>query len=66
MYQRKALRELQLCSDIVIKPTHKGFVIMVLSKNDYIKEAEQQLNNHTHYEKVNADPCDTRRKLRST
>ena len=59
MYQRKALRELQHCSDIVIKPIDKGFAVMVLSKNDYIKEAEQELNNHTHYEKVNADPCDT-------
>ena len=65
MYQRKALRELRHCSDIAIKPMDKGFVIVVLSKNDYIKEAEQELNHHTYYENVNADPCDTHRKLRS-
>ena len=43
-------------SDIIIKPTDKGSTVVVLSKDDYIKEAERQLNNHAHYQKLNADP----------
>ena len=51
-YQRKALRELRQRPDIVIKPANKGFVVVVLRKDDYIKETERQLNNHAHYEKL--------------
>ena len=48
-HQRKALRELRQRSDIRIKPADKGSAVVVLSKDDYIKEAESQLNNHAHY-----------------
>ena len=54
--QRKALRELRRRSDTVIKLVDKGSAVVVLSKDDYIQEAEWQLNNHGHYEKLNEDP----------
>ena len=54
--QKKALRELQHRSDIVTKPGDKGSAVVVLSKDDYIKDAERQLNNHAHYEKLHKYP----------
>ena len=66
MYQRKALRELQQSSDIIIKYADKGSAVLVLSKIDCIKEAEGQLNHHAHYKKFNADPSDLSWKLGST
>lgn len=42
-YERKALREIQHCSDMVIKPEDKGSAVVVLGKNDHIKEAERRL-----------------------
>ena len=54
-HQRKALRELWQRSDIIIKPADKGSVVVVLSKDDYIKEAERQLSNHAHYQKLNSN-----------
>ena len=41
--------------DVVTKPTEKGSAIVFLSK-DYINEAERQLNNHSHYVRLNTDP----------
>ena len=55
-YQRKALRELQQFSNIILKPANKVSAVMVLSKDNYIKEAEHQLNIHVHHIKLYADP----------
>ena len=41
---------------MVIKPTDKGSAVVILSKEDYISEAERQLNNHAHYTKLDVDP----------
>ena len=41
--------------DVVIKPTEKGSAVVFLGK-DYINEAERQLNNHSHYVRLNTDP----------
>ena len=54
--EKIALRKLRQRRDVVIKPADKGSAVVVLSKQDYIIEAERQLNNHAHYTKLNADP----------
>ena len=43
--ERNALRNLQQRTDIVIKPADKGSAVVMLSKEDYIKEADRQLND---------------------
>ena len=54
--QRNALRNLPQRKDIVIKPADKGSAVVVLSKEDYIKEANRQLNNLSYYIKLDTDP----------
>ena len=51
-----ALKSLQQRTDIVIKPADKGSAVVVLSKEDYIKEANRQLNESVYYRKLSADP----------
>ena len=41
---------------IIIKPADKGSTVVVLSKEDYIKEASWQLNESVYYQKLPADP----------
>ena len=50
-----ALWNLQQQTDIVIKPADEGSTVVMLSKEDYIKEADRQLNNHTYYQKLDVD-----------
>ena len=38
VHERNALQNLQQPTDIVIKPADEGFVVVALSKEDYIKE----------------------------
>ena len=40
----------------IIKPANKRYVVVVLSKEDYIKEANRQLNKPVYYQKLPADP----------
>ena len=54
--ERIALCKLWQRWDVVIKPADKGSAVVVLSKKDYINEAERQLNNHAHYTKLHIDP----------
>ena len=54
--ERQALRTLRERKDIVIKPADKGSAVVILSKEDYIKEAMRQLNNASHYRKLPSDP----------
>ena len=39
--ERSALRNLRQCTDVIIKPADKGSAVAVLSKDDYIKEANR-------------------------
>ena len=46
------MRELYNNNDIVIKPADKGGSIVIMNTSDYILEANRQLNNNDHYEKL--------------
>ena len=50
------MKELHMNNDIVIKPADKGGSIVIMNTKDYIAEAESQLNNPDHYEKLQEDP----------
>ena len=52
----QAMRKLYMNNDIVIKPADKGGSIVIMNTTDYINEAERQLNNPDHYEKLQEDP----------
>ena len=54
--ERLALKHLRQRTDIIIKPADKGSAVVVLSKEDYIKEADRQLNESVFYRKLSADP----------
>ena len=54
--ERSALKHLRQRTDIIIKPADKGSAVVVLSKEDYIKEANRQLNESVYYRKLPADP----------
>ena len=51
----QALKALRRRQDIIIKPVNKGSAVVVLKKSDYIKEAERQLGNEDHYQKIEKD-----------
>lgn len=48
----KALRELKNAKHIVIKPADKGSAVVILSREQYISEAERQLNDTVYYKKL--------------
>ena len=50
--ERKAIISLKQNSDIIIKPADKGGAIVILNKEDYIKEGERQLQQEQHYKKL--------------
>ena len=50
--ERQAIRSLKQNSDIIIKPADKGGAIVILNKEDYIKEGERQLQQDQHYKKL--------------
>ena len=52
----QAVRELYNNNDIVIKTADKGGSIVIIDATDNIAEAERQLNNPDHYEKLLEDP----------
>ena len=54
--ERSALKSLRQRTDLVIKPADKGSAVLVLSKEDYIKEANRQLNESVYNRKLSADP----------
>ena len=51
-HERQAIVTLRKNTDIVIKPADKGGAIVIMNKEDYIKEGERQLANTTHYQKI--------------
>lgn len=48
----KILRDLKSLKSIVIKPADKGSAVVILSREQYIMEAERQLNDPIYYEKL--------------
>lgn len=48
----KILKNLKSLKTIVIKPADKGSAIVILSRDQYILEAERQLNDPVYYEKL--------------
>ena len=54
--ERKAMQELQSRKGIVITDADKGGDVVILDVEDYVKEAERQLNNKENYRKINYDP----------
>ena len=57
--ERSASIRLQRRKDIIIKPADKGSAVVVLSKEDYIENAQNQLSNANHYERLASDPTPT-------
>ena len=53
LQQRQRLQRRQV---IVMKPADKGPAVVVLKRSDYIKEADRQLGNEDHYQKIKKDP----------
>lgn len=53
--ERKALYALQNDSSIIIKEADKGSAVVVWDKEDYLKEAEKQLNEKNVYEEIKGD-----------
>ena len=50
------MRELYNNNDTVIKPADKGGSIVIMNTTDYISDADRQLNNPDHYERLLEDP----------
>ena len=50
--ERKAMKSLKKNQDIIIKPADKGVAIIILNKEDYIKEGMRQLSNTNHYKEL--------------
>ena len=50
--ERKAIKNLKQNNNIIIKPSDKGGAIVILNKEDYIKEGERQLQQQQHYKKL--------------
>jgi hypothetical protein len=48
----KALKSLQNNENIVIKPADKGSSVVILDRSSYIEEGHRQLNNPSHYKKI--------------
>lgn len=50
--ERQAIQELKQNKSIVVKKADKGSTIIVLDREQYIKEVESQLSSTLHYEKL--------------
>ena len=51
-----AITTLRNNKDIVIKPADKGGNIVIMNREDYIKERLRQLSDNNHYEMLEEDP----------
>ena len=54
--EREAIKELSKREDIIITNVHKGGAVVFVDTNDYIKEAERQLNDKDNYHILPEDP----------
>ncbi|XP_024120271.1 uncharacterized protein LOC112141375, partial [Oryzias melastigma] len=50
--EEKALKELCINKNIVIKPADKGSAVVIMDKKDYLSEGFRQLNDKTYYSKL--------------
>ena len=57
--QRKALHDLKGNNNIVIKPADKGGSIVIMDKDNYMKETCTQLHDGRFYQKIDNDPTQT-------
>ena len=53
--ERKALKELAVWNDIIITKADKGGAVVIIDVEDYVKDAEHQLNNKDAYRKLQYD-----------
>ena len=51
--QKAALKELKNNHDIIIKPADKGSAVVLMNRDDYIKEGHRQLSDTQFYRKMN-------------
>ena len=58
-HEMKALNDLMNRTDIIICNADKGGATVIMDVNDYIKEANRQLNDETHYKELQSDPTTT-------
>ena len=49
MGEREAVKELSKREDIIINNADKGGAVVIVDTNDYIKEAERQLDGKDNY-----------------
>ena len=54
--ETRALKELQLNTDIIVLPTDKGRATVIMDRDDYISKLSEMLSDTTTYKKVNRDP----------
>ena len=59
--ERRALKELQLNEDIVIKKADKGAVLVIQDRSDYISEGLRQLSDSNFYKKLDHNPTEKHR-----
>jgi hypothetical protein len=52
--EKQALEELQQNTSIIIKPADKGSAIVILDREQYVKEALRQLQNTEYYQPLAA------------
>ena len=50
------MQELQSKNDLIITDAYKGGIVVILDVEDYVKEAERQLNNKENYRKIICNP----------
>ena len=56
------MEDLSIRDDIIITKTGKGGAVVILDVDDYINEANRQLNNKEFYKEVPNDPTELNRK----
>ena len=57
----EALLNLQKRNDIIITKADKGGAVIILDIQDYIDEANRQLNDNNNYEQLDFDPTELQR-----
>ena len=61
--ERTSMKELSEREDIIITKADKVGAVVIMDVKDYIKEAEQQLDNTKNYRKLQEDPTTTNMEL---
>ena len=61
--ERTSMKELSERVGITITKAEKGGAVVIVDVKDYIKQAEQQINNTKNYRKLQEDPTATNMKF---